>query len=240
MTTAQTPITGSGPPERDPTIGIDSGTAGAPAARAEPSGWDTAYAVFLLLLIGTAAVAFVLVMIVLPIRDGKRDGDSARETYSNLQSLTYSARWRTDSEIRDVRRGLDSDLYSLDSALWSVGLDLGSLTYGLGADSRPRIRELEGQVDASRDEVDRLRHSADARFERLQDSVDARLGELEGVADGAMDAHWDESSRRFSRNMRIVIGVLWVIAAGFLAMVIAGLWATWRDSRARTQPAAGA
>ena len=240
MTTAQTPMTGSGPPERDPTIGIDSETADASATRAEPSGWDAAYLALLVLLIGPAVVAFVLLLIVLPIRDGKKDGDSARETYNNLQSLTYSARWRIDSEINEVRRGLASDLYSLDSALWSVGLDLGSLTYDLGADSRPRIRELEGQVDASRDEVDRLRLSADARFERLQDSVDARLGELEGVADGAMDAHWDESSRRFSRNMRIVTGTLWVIGASFFAMAIAGLWASWRDSRARTQPAAGA
>lgn len=30
MTTAQTPMAGSGPPERDPTVGIDSETAGAP------------------------------------------------------------------------------------------------------------------------------------------------------------------------------------------------------------------
>ncbi len=223
----------------DPTASIDSGTAGALAARAEQSGWGALHTAFLMLLIAPPVVALVLVMIVLPIRDGKRDGDSARETYSNLQSLTYSARWRTDSEIRDVRWNLNSDLYSLDSALWSVGLDLGSLTYDLGADSRPKIRELEGQVEASRDEVDRLRLSADARFERLQDSVDARLGELEGVADGAMDAHWDESSRRFSRDMRIVTGTLWVIGATFFAMAIAGLWASWRDSRARTQPAAG-
>ncbi len=240
MTTAQTPMTGSGPPERDPTIGIDSETADAPAIRAEPSGWDAAYLALLVLLIGPAVVAFVLLLVVLPIRDGKKDGDSARETYSNLQSLTYSARWRIDSEINEVRRGLASDLYSLDSALWSVGLDLGSLTYDLGADSRPRIRELEGQVDASRDEVDRLRLSADARFERLQDSVDARLGELEGVVDSAVDSQWDESTRRFSRNMRIVTGTLWVIGASFFAMAIAGLWASWRDSRARTQPAAGA
>lgn len=240
MTTAQTPMTGSGPPERDPTIGIDSETADASATRVEPSGWDAAYLALLVLLIGPAVVAFVLLLVVLPIRDGKKDGDSARETYNNLQSLTYSARWRIDSEINEVRRGLASDLYSLDSALWSVGLDLGSLTYDLGADSRPRIRELEGQVDASRDEVDRLRLSADARFERLQDSVDARLGELEGVADSAVDSHWDESSRRFSRNARIAMGVLWGVAAALFVMAMAGLWATWRDSRARTQPAAGA
>jgi hypothetical protein len=233
-------MTGSGPPERDPTVGIDSKTADAPATRAEPSGWDAAYTALLVLFIGTAVVAFVLLLVVLPIRDGKKDEDSARETYRNFQSLTYSARWRIDSEIRDVRWGLDSDLYSLDSALWSVGLDLGSLTYDLGADSRPRIRELEGQVDASRDEVDRLRLSAEAQFERLQDSVDARLGELEGVADSAVDSHWDESSRRFSRDGRIIMGALWAIAAGFLAVAIAGLWTSWRDGRAHTQPAAGA
>ena len=240
MTTAQTPMTGSGPPERDPTVGIDSETADAPATRAEPSGWGAAYTALLVLFLGTAVVAFVLLVVVLPIRDGKKDGDSARETYRNFQSLTYSARWRIDSEIRDVRWGLDSDLYSLDSALWSVGLDLGSLSYDLGADSRPRIRELEGQVDASRDEVDRLRLAADARFEQLQDSVDARLGELEGVADSAVDSHRDESSRRFSRDGRIIMGVLWGVAAVLFVMAMAGLWATWRDSRARTQPAAGA
>ena len=240
MTTPQTPMTGSGPPERDPTVGIDSETAGAPATRAEPSGWGAAYAALLVLLVGTAVVAFVLLLVVLPIRDGKKDGDSARETYSNLQSLTYSARWRTGSEINDVRWGLDGDLYSLDAALWSVGFDLGSLSSSLGADLRPRIRELQGQVDASRDEVDRLRLSADARFERLQDSVDARLGELEGVADSAVDSHWDESSRRFSRDGRIIMGVLWGVAAVLFVMAMAGLWAIWRDSRSRTQPAAGA
>lgn len=224
----------------DPTASIDSGIASAPTARAEQSGWGASHTAFLMLLIAPPMVALVLVMIVLSIRDGKRDGDSARETYSNLQSLTYSARWRTDSEIRDVRWDLDSDLYSLDAALWSVGLDLGSLSSSLGADFRPSVRELEGQVDASRDEVDQLRRSVDARFARLQDSVDARLGELEDITDGAMDAHWDESSRRFSRDMRIFMGALWVIAAGFLAVAIAGLWASWRDSRTRTQPAAGA
>ena len=240
MTTAQTPMAGSGPPERDPTVGIDSETAGAPATRAEPSGWGAAYAALLVLLIGTAVIAFVLLFVVLPIRDGNKDGDSAEETYRNFQSLSHSARWRIDSEIDEVRRGLDSDLYSLDSTLWSVGFDLGSLSSSLGADLRPRVQELEGQVDASRDEVDRLRLSADARFEQLQDSVDARLGELEGVADSAVDAHSDESSRRFSRDGRIITGVLWVVGAGFFAMAIAGLWASWRDSRARTQPAAGA
>lgn len=224
----------------DPTASIDSGIAGAPAARAEPSGQGAAYTVLPVLLVAALLGFLVLIMVVLPIRDGRKDRASAEETYTSLQSATYSARWRTGSEINDVRWGLDSDLYSLDAALWSVGLDLGSLSSSLGADFRPRVRELEGQVDASRDEVDQLQRSVDARFARLQDSVDARLGELEDIADSAVDSHWDESSRRFSRNMRIVIGTLWVIGVGFFAMAIAGSWAAWRDSRARTQPAAGA
>ena len=80
MTTAQTPMTGSGPSERDPTIGIDSETADAPATRAEPSGWGAAYTALLVLLLGPAVVAFVLLLVVLPIRDGKKDGDSAART----------------------------------------------------------------------------------------------------------------------------------------------------------------
>lgn len=240
MTTAQTPVTGSGPPERDHTTGIDSESADLPGTRAELSGWDAACTAFLVLLVGLAVIAFVMLFVVLPIRDGMRDGDSAEETYRSFQSLSHSARWRIDSEIDEVRRGLDSDLYSFDSALWSVGLDLGSLAYDLGPDSRPRIRELEGQVDASRDEVDRLRLSADARFERLQDSVDARLGELEDVADGAVDSQWDESSRRFSRDSRIVLGVLWGVAAVLFVMAMAGLWATLRGGRTSTPPIARA
>ena len=224
----------------DPTASIDSGIAGAPAARAKPSGQSAVYIVLLVLLVAALLGFFVLIMVVLPIRDGKRDRASAEETYTSLQSATYSARWRTDSEIGEVGRSLDSDLYSLDAALWSAGFDLGSLSSSLGADFRPRVRELMDEIDARRDEVDQLRRSAEARFERLQDSVDARLGELEDMADGAVDAHWDEGSRRFSRNMRIVIGALWVIAAGFLVVAIAGLWASWREYRARSQPVARA
>lgn len=238
MTTAHTQ-TGSESPERDPAVSIDSEPADAPAARAEPSGWDVAYAAFLVLLIAVPVVALMLLIVVLPIRDGMRDSDSAEETYRNLQSATYSTRWKIDGEIYEVRASLDSDLYSLDSALWSVGLDLGSLAYDLGADSRPRIREVEDAIDAHRDEVDQFRRSADARFARLQDSVDARLGGLEDLADGAVDAHWDEGTRRHSRNMRIAMGVLSGIVAVMFVVGMTGLWVSWRDYRALAKPAGG-
>lgn len=238
MTTAHTQ-TGSESPERDPAVSIDSEPAAAPAARTESSGMGVACTVLPVLLIAAPLVALVLLIVVLPIRDGMRDGDRAEETYRNFQAATYSARWGVDSEIYEVRASLDSDLYSLDSALWSVGLDLGSLAYDLGAESRPRVRAMEDEIDARRDEVDQLRRSADARFARLQDSVDARLGGLEDMADGAVDARWDESGRRYSRNIRIATGVLWGIAAVMFVVGMAALWLSWRDYRALAKPAGG-
>ena len=238
MTTAHTQ-TGSESSERDPTASIGSEPADAPAARTESSGMGVAYTVLPVLLIAVPVVALVLLIVVLPIRDGMRDGDRAEETYRNFQSATYSARWGIDSEIYEVRASLDSDLYSLDSALWSVSLDLGSLAYDLGAESRPRIRAMEDQIDARRDEVDQLRRSADARFAWLQDSVDARLGGLEDMADGAVDAHWDEGTRRHSRNMRIAMGVLWGIFVAMFVVAMTGLWVSWRDYRAFAKPAGG-
>ena len=236
MTTAHTQ-TGSESSERDPTVSIDSEPADAPAARTESSGMGAAYTVLPVLLIALPVVTLVLLIVVLPIRDGMRDGDRAEETYRNFQSATYSARWGIDSEFYEARASLDSDLYSLDSALWSVGLDLGSLAYDLGAESRPRVRSMEDEIDARRDEVDQLRRSADARFARLQDNVDARLGGLEDMADGAVDAHWDESGRRYSRNMRIATGALWGVVGVMFVVGMAALWVSWRNYRALAKQA---
>lgn len=88
----------------DPTAGTDSGIAGVPAARAEPSGRGAVYIVSLVLLVAARLGFLVPTMVVLPIRDGRKDRASAEETYTSLQSTTRSARWRTDGEIDDVAR----------------------------------------------------------------------------------------------------------------------------------------
>ena len=180
-------------------------------------------------------VALLLLFVVFPVRDGGKARDAARETYFELASLSRTARWETEGEIRSVHTSLNSDLYSFDSGLWSVGLDLGSLTYDVGVGAGPRVRELEDAVDARRDEFSGLRSSADARFGQLQAGVEERLSELEEAADAALDDHWDESSRRFSRNMWILMVCLWATAAVVVAFGLLGVWGSWRDSRSLSQ-----
>ena len=236
----------SGSPERDTAVDSGPDVAGAPVVRAEAlaprvmaSERGASDVAFLLLLAAPTVVAFLLLLVILPIRDGRRARDTARETYDDLYSMSYAAGWETDSEIYSVRASLDRDLSSLDSGLWSVGFDLGWLAHDVAADSRPRVRELEAAIDARRDELHQLRRSADARFAQLGDSVEARLGGLEDAAKAASDGHWDESRRRFSRDTRIMMGTLWVMVAVPLAFGLGLLWVCWRDGRALAQAAEG-
>lgn len=220
--------------------GATSASAGAPASRVAASERGGSGVVLLYLFGIPSAVVLLLVAVILPIWDGKKSWDSAGDTYSEFYSMSYAAGWETDSEIRSLKAALDSDLRSLDSGLWSVDSDLGSLALAVPADSRPRVRELESAIDAHRDELRRLQISTDDRFDQLRESVEVRLGELEDVAKAASDGHWDESSRRFSRDGRIILGTMWVVVAVVMALVLAGLWVAWLDRRARDQPAEGA
>ena len=236
--------TGSRSPDPDPARGI-ADAAGVQAARGEaPAGRATAFEqgsaeAVLPLLVGLAAILTLLLLwMILPIGDGSRPHDSAPETYSELRSMSYSAGWKTDSEIYSVQASLDRDLYSLDSGLWSVGLDLGSLAYDVGSESRPRVRELEDAVDAHRDELRQFRRSVDARFDELRDSVEARFGGIEDAADAALDDHWAESRRR-SRSLRTLLGPWWFLGISIVVAVLVGWWAHWRESRALAQPAEG-
>ena len=221
----------SEPPERDSTPGVVPDVAGEP-------GLGAAGIAALVLIVG-AVVALLLVLVVFPIWDGMKARDGAWETYSELHSMSYEAGWKIDSEIRSVQASLDGDLSGLDSGLWSVGFDLGSLAYDVGAESRPRVQELEDAMGARRGELRQLRRSADARFEQLRDSVEARLGGLEEAADAALDDHWDNSSRRFSRDGWIVLGWFGALAAVLLGLSLVGLWMSWRDYRALARPAGG-
>ena len=230
--------TDSEPSERSSASNPDPGVsetpgmgAGALTAQGMASEWR-ASGIASLLLLGVTAAALLLLFVVLPIWDAMRARDGAWETYSELHSMSYEAGWKVDSAINSVQASLDGDLSSLDSGLWSVGFDLGSLAYEVEAESRPRVQELEGAIGARRDELRQLRRLADARFDQLRDRVEARLGGIEDAADAALDDHWDDSSRRFSRNDRIVMGWLGTLVAVFLALGLAGLWLAWRDSRA--------
>ena len=228
----------------DPAGGV-ADAASVQAARGEaPAGRATAFErgsaeAVLPLLVGLAAILTLLLLaMILRTRDGSESHDSAPETYSELRSMSYSAGWKTDSEIYSVQASLDRDLYSLDSGLRSVGLDLGSLAYDVGSESRPRVREVEDAVDAHRDELRQFRRSVDARFDELRDSVEARLGGIEDAADAALDDHWAESRRR-SRNSRTFLGPWWFLGIGTVVSVLVGWWAYWRESRALAQPAEG-
>ena len=218
--------------------GIPDTTAGALATRRMASGWG-ASGIACLLLLGVTAVALLLLLVVLPIRDGMKASDSAWETYSELHSMSYEAGWKIDSEIYSLQASLGGDLSALDSGLWSVGFDLGSFAYDVGPESRPRVQELEAAMDARRDELRQLQRSADARFDEFRDSVEARLGGLEEAADAALDDHWDDSSRRFSRNGRILMGWFLALVAVVLGLGLVELWVSWRDRRALAQPTEG-
>ena len=184
-------------------------------------------------------VAFLLLLVVLPIWDGMKARDGDWETFSELHSMSSAAGWRIDSEISSVQASVDGELYSLDSGLWSLGADAGSLAYDVGADSRSRVREFNDAIDAHRDELRGVRRSVDARFDQFRDSVAARLGELEDATGAARDDDWDASSRRYDRDARIIEGWLWAIFAVLSASVLAGLWVSWRDYRALAKPAGG-
>jgi hypothetical protein len=238
--------TGSQSPEDNDSRSHAPDVAGVPAAWGEelaPRGaaleWGSAGVVLLLLIGLPIVVVFLLLLVILPIRDGKKSDESAWETYSELHSMSYRASWETDSEIYSVQASLDSGLSALDWGLWSVSLDLGSLAYDGGFETRPGARELEDAINAHQDELRQFRRSADARFDELRDSVAARLGGLEDATDGALDDHWDESSRRFDRDGRIVMGALWFIFFVCLATGLTGLWVSWHNCRALVQPAGG-
>lgn len=66
------------------------------------SGWG-ASGIACLLLLGVTAVALLLLLVVLPIRDGTKASDSAWETYSELRSMSYEAGWKIDSEMYSVQ-----------------------------------------------------------------------------------------------------------------------------------------
>lgn len=237
--------TGSRSPEpddaRDPALDVAEGSdrrGGALAPRGTALERGSA-AVVIVLLVGLPIVVVFMLLVILPILDGKKSDDSAWETYNELHSMSYRAGWETDSEIRSVQASVDSGLSSLDSGLWPVSLDLGSLAYDVGSESRPRVRELEDAVNAHQDELRQFRRSVDARFDELRASVEARLDGLEDATDGARDDHWDESSRRFDRDGRIIMGALWYILIVFLVTGLTGIWVSWRDYRALAQPAEG-
>ena len=194
-----------------------------------------------LLLVFTAftVIVVLLLFVILPIRDGKKARDSATETYRELHSMSYTAVWKIDGEISSVQTSMNGELSLLESGLWSLGLDAGSLAYDVGADSRPGVGELEDTIDARGDELSEIRHSFDARFNQLRDSVAARLGEFEDATGAAQDDNWDESRRRHSRNMRIVMVWMWSLLAFLLASGLAGLWMSWREYRAQAKPASG-
>lgn len=184
-------------------------------------------------------VAFLLLLVVLPIWDGMKARDGDWETFSELHSMSSAAVWSIDSEISSVQWSVDGELYALDSGLWSLGSDAGSLAYDVGADSGPIVREFKDAIDAHRDELRRVRRSVDARFDQLRDSVAVRLGELEDATDAARDDDWDESSRRYDRDARIIEAWLWSMLAVLLAAGLAGMWVSWREYRAQAKPAGG-
>ena len=230
-----------GEPTPDPAAavaGIPATGAGALATGRTESGLG-ASGIACLLVLGVTAVALLLLLVVLPIRDGNKARDSAWQTYSELHSMSYEAGWRIDSEIYSAQGSLHGDLSALDSGLWSVGFDLGSLAYDVGPESRPGVQELEAAMDARRDELRQLQRSADARFDQLRESVEARLGGLEEAADAAMDDHWDDSSWRFSRDGRILMGWLGALVAVAVGRGAVGLWMSRRDRRAVAESAQG-
>ena len=186
-----------------------------------------------------SVVVFLLLLVVLPIWDGMKARDGDWETFSELHSMSSAAGWKIDSEISTVQASVDGELYSLDSGLWSLGSDAGSFAYGVGADSRPRVREFKDAIDAHRYELRGARRSVDARFDQLRDSVTASLGELEDATGAAQDDDWDESSRRYDRDARIFEVWLWSILAVLLAFGLAGIWVSWREYRALAKPAGG-
>ena len=223
---------GESPPDPAPAVaGIPDARAGAPATRRRASGWE-ASGIACLLLIGVSAVALLLLLVILPVWDAVQAGDSASETYSELRAMSYEAGWRIDSEIYSVQASLDGDLAALDSGLWSVGLDLGSLAYDVAPESRPSVQALEAAVEARRDELRQFRRSADTRFDQFRDSVEARLEGIEGAADAALDDHWDDSGRRSSRNGWVIIGWWGALVAVVLGLAVVELWACRSDRRA--------
>lgn len=236
----------SAPPDQDsvsnpaPDVAATSGVrAEAPVVEGTASQRGDSDVIFVVLLGVPTVVALLLLLVIFPIWDGKKARVSARETFGELHSLSYTAGWEVDSEIYSAQASLESDLASVDSGLWSVGFNLGSLASDVGAESRPAVRELEGAIGASRNELRLLRSSVGARFDQLRDGVEARLGGIEQTADAALDDEWDDSSRRFSRDTRIVLGWMSMLVSVPLVYGLVLLWAGWRESRAVAQPDGG-
>ena len=90
--------------------------------------------------------AFLLLLVVLPIWDEMKARDGDGETFSELHSMSSAAVWKIDGEISSAQWSVDGELYSLDSGLWSLGSDAGSLAYDFGTDSRPRVREFNDAI----------------------------------------------------------------------------------------------
>ena len=237
MTTDQ-PHTGPESPEQSPAAVPDSANARVAVPGVQPPERGSVGITSLLITVLTV-VAGLLVLIVFPIWDGMKGRGGDWETFSELHSMSSAAAWKIDSEISSTQWSVDGELYSLDSGLWSLGSDVGSLAYDVGADSRPRVRELEDAIDARRAELRGLRRSADAQFDQLRDSVAARLGELEDATGAAQDDDRDVSSRKYDRDMRIIMGWLWSMLAVLLASGLVGLWVSWRDYRALAKSAGG-
>lgn len=245
MTTDQ-PHTSPESSEHAPAAGAGSENAGVAVPSVQPSDRSSAgterfwviatpYGVITVL----TFVAALLVLVILPIWDGMKARDGDWETFSELHSMSSEAVWKIDSETSSVQASVDGELYSLDTGLWSLGSDVGSLAYDVGADSRSRVREFQDAIDAHRDELRGVRRSVDARFDQLRDSVAARLGELEDATSAARDDDWDESNRKYDRDMRIIMGWLWSMLAVLLASGLVGIWVSWREYRALAKPAGG-
>ena len=244
--TADQPHTSSESSEQAPAAGADSENARVAVPSVQPSDRSSAGTEWLWVIVTPlgvitvlTVVAFLLLLVVLPIWDGMKARDGDWETFSELHSMSSAAAWRIDSEIYSVGRSVDGELYSLDSGLWSLGSDAGSLAYDVGADSRPRVREFKDAIDAHRDELRGVRRSVGVRFDQLRDGVAARLGELEDATGAARDDDWDESSRRYDRDGWIFEGWLWSMLAVLLASGLAGMWVSWRNYRALAKPAGG-
>ena len=209
-------------PEHDPASAPGPRIAGEHPARVEAPERGASDAALVLLVAAPVAVALLLVLVILPFRDGMKARDSAEDTYFEFSSMSFSARWEAGGEIDSVRDGVRSGLSSLDSELWSVESGLGSLAFDGGTDSRSRIRELEDAIDAHRGELRRLESSADDRFKQLRRSVEAQFEGLEEAADAALDAHWDEAGQRFSRDGWIMVGATGVTAGILLVFGAVG------------------
>ena len=208
-------------PEHD-AAAPDPGIAGAHPARVEAPERGASDAVALLLIGAPTVIALLLVTVILPFRDARKGWIGAEDTYYEISSGSYTARWQAGGEIDSVRQSVRSGLSALDSGLWSVDSGLASLAFHVGPDSRSRVEELEQAIDAHRDELRRFESSTDDRFKQLRSSVEARFEGLEETADAAHDARWDGAGQRRSRDGRIIVGAMGVTAGALFVLGAVG------------------